>query len=60
MVWMEIHGYNWTKLMMGNHRVIMVLHAKFSGDVRQSTKDALQVDNLAKKMSLGIKKVHFS
>jgi hypothetical protein len=57
---MEIHGYNWTKLMMGNHRVIMVLHAKFSGDVRQSTKDALQVDNLAKKMSLGIKKVHFS
>ncbi len=46
---MEIHGYNRTKLMMGNHKVIMVLHVKPSGDVRQSTKDALQVDNLAKK-----------
>jgi hypothetical protein len=37
----------------------MVLPVEPSGDVRQSTKDVLQVDNLAKKMSLGIKKSSF-
>jgi len=46
--------------MMGNHKVTMVLHAKPSGDVRQSIKNAFQVDNLAKKCHWTLKNNSFS